>query len=232
MKKMKITTPENIEIEYRIAGVGSRGAAAVIDFLIQMVTLLIVGGGILLVLWKIKMIREEYYGWLIAGGLVLYFVIYYGYFILFEQMMNGQSPGKKKFKLRVIRDNGQPVGLVHSLIRNLFRVFLDMYGVGVVSIFLSKKHKRIGDYVASTIVLMEQENAGPILMEVESRNEYANPYQLPEQEYRLLKEYLYRKKTTGQELENVQVKLGQYFANKLEQNIAPMQYGEFLEQLL
>jgi len=70
-------------------------------------------------------------------------------------LINGQSIGKRIFKLRVIRDNGLPVGLSQSLIRNLVRPAVDMLYIGLFVILFSKYHKRLGDMAAGTVVVSE-----------------------------------------------------------------------------
>ncbi|MFW6022095.1 MAG: RDD family protein [Halanaerobiaceae bacterium] len=193
MKSIKLTTPENIEIEYNLADLGSRTAAVVIDMLIQGVIFFLLGLAIYILSVYNPWIWDEYYGWVIGISLILYAVIFYGYFIVMELNMNGMTPGKKVLKIRTIRNNGQPITLKHSAIRNLFRPFIDMLGIGPILIFFSKNHKRIGDYAASTIVIIEKSNNRPISLENLQISDSLLDYELEKDELQLLKEYLNRK---------------------------------------
>ena len=81
-----------------------------------------------------------------------------GYFILFEWLMRGQTPGKKALKIRVIRDDGTPATIHEVLVRNVLRLidFLPFsYGVGAIVMFASRLSKRLGDIAAGTIVIKE-----------------------------------------------------------------------------
>lgn len=194
MKKIKITTPENIEVEYTLADVGSRTAAAIIDFLIQglaVFLLLIIN---FLIAYFAPMFWNKYNGWIAGISLIIFGIVSYGYFIIAELSMNGMTFGKKKLNIRTIRKNGQSITLKHSALRNFFRVFIDNYGVGVVLMFFTKEHKRLGDMVASTIVVAEENKTQPVTLEsLEKTNENFG-YYVTSEEYDLLMEYFERKK--------------------------------------
>ena len=93
------------------------------------------------------------------------FVVQWGYYIICEMTMDGASPGKRALGLRVIRDNGLPIGFVQSMLRNLVRVvdFLPWaYGVGLVAAFASRRSQRLGDLAAGTLVVkLGAARAGP-----------------------------------------------------------------------
>jgi uncharacterized RDD family membrane protein YckC len=83
-----------------------------------------------------------------------------GYFLFFEWLMRGQTPGKKAMKIRVIRDDGTPVTIHEVFVRNVLRLidFLPFaYGVGVIVMFPSRLSKRLGDIAAGTIVIKESQ---------------------------------------------------------------------------
>jgi len=156
MKTHVVLTPANIEIEYRLAGAGSRLAAFTIDFTLQIIACLLLGVIILFGIYNYQFATlEGLEGSALALLIISWFSIYFCYFIVCEMAMNGQSIGKKIFGLRVIRDNGQPVRLQDSLIRNLFKSVLDILYIGLFFILFSPKHKRIGDMVAGTVVVAE-----------------------------------------------------------------------------
>ncbi|AZO95436.1 RDD family protein [Halocella sp. SP3-1] len=215
MKKIELTTPENIDVEYTLADLGSRVAAAVIDLAIQGFLLILLAIAIVLIVIYAPDFWDEYLAWIIAISILINAVISYAYYIFMELNMNGRTPGKKILKLRTIRNNGQPLTLKHSAIRNLFRVFLDMLGVGVVSIFFTKEHKRIGDFAASTIVVVEKDIPYPITLENLPEDSLFNSLHLSEEDNKLLQDYFVRKNTiiNSSILKN---KLEYYLTNKYE----------------
>jgi len=162
LKTITIITPSNIEVEYKLAGVGSRLVAYLIDFLLQ----IILGIIVFVVIWYVDtriigVNRPMRWGSVPMSGIaeaiamIAAFVIHFGYFIVCELLMNGQTIGKRIFGLRTIRDNGQPIEIKNSLIRGLLRSSLDMIYVGLFVILFSKKCKRLGDMAAGTIVVNE-----------------------------------------------------------------------------
>ena len=156
MKTHIVLTPSNIEIEYRLAGAGSRLAAFVIDFALQIITCILLAVAILFGIYNYRFATlENVEGFALGFLIISWFVVYFCYFIICEMLMNGRSIGKMIFGLRVIRDNGQPVGLPQALVRNVFRSVLDIMYIGLFCILFSKKHKRIGDMVAGTVVIAE-----------------------------------------------------------------------------
>ena len=156
MKTHTVLTPANIEIEYRLAGAGSRLAAFVVDFTIQMVFCLILAVVILFGIYDYRLgTLAAVEGFALGFLIISWFLIYFCYFIVSETIFNGQSVGKKIFGLRVIRDNGQPIEITQSLIRNLFKAVLDIIYIGLFFIMFSEKHQRIGDMVAGTVVVAE-----------------------------------------------------------------------------
>lgn len=163
MKIHTVLTPANIEIEYRLAGAGSRLAAFTVDFTLQIIACFILMIVILFGIYDYRFATlANVEGFALGVLIISWFLVYFCYFIVCEMTLNGQSAGKKIFGLRVIRDNGQPLGLSQSLIRNLFRAVLDIFYVGLFFILFSPKHKRIGDMVAGTVVIAEHYESVPM----------------------------------------------------------------------
>jgi uncharacterized RDD family membrane protein YckC len=215
MKKIKITTPENIEVEYTLADAASRAGAALIDTAVQSLIYIILLVIIVLIKYFSTEFYNQYYGWIIGIAIIISMLISYGYFIYMELNMNGQTLGKKVLKLRTIRYNGQPLTLKHSSIRNLFRLFIDMFGVGVVLMFFSKEHKRLGDLAASTIVIAEENKNRPITLEsLEKINENFS-YYISKEENELLRDYFERKNSMSNYSE-VREELRSHFTKKFE----------------
>lgn len=159
---LDIGTPENVVFGYEVAGIGSRFLAAVVDTTL-IALLLLVTNFLLLTIANAAGPAGGPSGdaaaWFVAVlGLVSFFVLW-GYYIFFEMLWNGQSPGKRLVGLRVIRSDGSPIGVVESIIRNLIRIidFLPLYyGAGVVVMFVSRRAQRLGDLAASTLVVYDR----------------------------------------------------------------------------
>jgi uncharacterized RDD family membrane protein YckC len=108
--------------------------------------------------------------WVQAVLIVVVFLIFSSYFAFFEWIWNGQTPGKRWLKLRVIREDGRPVTFWEAAVRNLVRT-LDMmpapfYSIGLISVFVSESDQRVGDMVAGTVVVREREAEAPAFAQV------------------------------------------------------------------
>lgn len=149
-----LDTPEAISIRYDTAGIGTRFLAAALDFLIWAVlAVILIVGAVALSAYGIVGHDTA----LILLG-TLAFLILYAYYIIFETLWQGQTPGKRVLKIRVIRRDAHPIGFTEAFIRNVVRVvdFLPVfYGIGVITMFVSKQSRRLGDYAAGTIVVLE-----------------------------------------------------------------------------
>ena len=150
-----IPTPERVTFQYPIAGIGSRFLAQALDMLILVVILTVVGIGgaafgavfhnaqLAILIW-----------------LLLWLVVILGYFLVLEAVSGGQTPGKRALRLRVVGDQGEPIRFSQAAIRNLVRIvdFLPFfYGLGLVTLFVNGRGKRLGDLAAGTIVVRERE---------------------------------------------------------------------------
>ncbi len=151
-----IETPENIAFRYEVAGIGSRFLATLLDTLI----LILLWLGVWLVILPVAALVEDESttSIVLAIGILLSFAFFWGYYIFFELTWNGQSPGKRAIKLRVVRSGGRPVTFAASAIRNLVRIidFLPgLYGLGVIVMFLDPRSRRLGDLAGGTLVVRE-----------------------------------------------------------------------------
>ncbi|NMM66022.1 RDD family protein [Clostridium sp. P21] len=230
MKKIKIITPENIEVEYTLADVASRTGAAVIDTAIQCIFYIILLIAAALIKYFSIEFWMEYHGWIIGILIIISMLISYGYFIYMELNMNGQTFGKKVLKLRTIRRNGQPLTLKHSLIRNLFRIFIDTFGVGIVLMFFSKDRRRLGDFAASTIVIADKNKDCPITLEnLEKTNENFS-YYISKEENELVREYLGRKNDMD-DCSELREELKLHFTKKFDELGILDEWKEFINSL-
>jgi uncharacterized RDD family membrane protein YckC len=167
--ELTIETPERVDLHFVLASVGNRFLAAFIDHLIQIVTGLIVL--LIAVAFAGWALFESMGVWAAAMTVLAIAGIYWGYFVAFETLWSGQTPGKRIMKLRVVREDGRPVRFFEVFVRNVLRVAIDImppfsYAIGVVSIIFSERSKRIGDFVAGTVVVKERATEAPSLSEI------------------------------------------------------------------
>lgn len=198
MNDITIVTPDNIEIKYRLSGAGSRSAAAVVDLVIQVIVMAIVI--ILFLLFQLGRVRFSLLSALsdfsIAMLIIILLGFLFGYYLLFEMLWKGQTPGKRLFGLRVIRINGMPVNFLNSFIRTALKFFVDFFAVGVFAVFFSKKCRRIGDMVGGTVVIIENPakidskslTIDMLTTDTQTQRVQSN-FSLTESEYLLLKEF-------------------------------------------
>jgi uncharacterized RDD family membrane protein YckC len=208
--ELVIETPERVELHYVLASVGNRFLAAAIDHLIQIsaIVIIVVAAGAL----SDWVLFSSMGVWSAALTVLAVFAVYWGYFVVFETLWSGQTPGKRMMRLRVVREDGRPVRFFEVFVRNLLRVAIDIqplpsYAIGVVSIIFSPRSKRVGDFVAGTVVVKERSTEAPSLDEIikvseieQQRLERAMPApfaadtrRLSEQELRAVKTFLKRR---------------------------------------
>src|ERR1700728_4148856 len=146
--QLNIDTPELVAIEMPLAGIGSRFIAIVVDYLIWGAAFFILGMLALIILPALHFFGGVSANWAAGIFFLILFLVHWGYFALFEAFDNGRTPGKIVAKIRVIHQSGRGINFVEALGRNLVR-FVDylpgFYGVGIVAMFLSKRHQRLRD---------------------------------------------------------------------------------------
>jgi uncharacterized RDD family membrane protein YckC len=149
--RITISAPEGIELEYTLAGLGSRFLAVATDVVLCVIVL----GALIGLEAALGGSRTLLLLTLIVGS----FLALFAYWIAFEVWASGRTPGKRLSGLRVLMASGQPVGFAPSAVRNLMRI-VDIYATamipGVVSIVLSKRNQRLGDLAGGTIVVRER----------------------------------------------------------------------------
>ncbi len=226
--RLTIETPEHIDLDYEVAGLGSRAIAALIDHII--IGLVLALGTIIL-----TAVTDELFGGLDSDvgaalfGIVLYLMMCV-YYTFFETIWNGQTPGKRLVGLRVVRVGGRPIGFGGSAIRNIIRLadFLPLlYGVGIMTMFFDRQTRRLGDMAAGAVTIKEtraltlesltaavaQEVGGPLAENLTIPNLEV----ITLEDYRLLQSYLTqrltlsldtRRRLAGQLLHGLQTRLG------------------------
>ena len=180
-----IETPERVPLAFALASIGNRFLAVAIDHFIQYLAIFIIvwafynlsGFGSTGLDSEAESVFQEMPKWTIAILILIVFTLFTGYFAIFEWLWNGQTPGKRLLKLRVIREDGRPITLWEALARNLLRIFdavpgfvLPIYSIGLIIIFLSNRDQRIGDMFAGTVVIRERTDEAPTFRET-----FSNP---------------------------------------------------------
>lgn len=147
-RRIALETPEHVKLEYQLADLGSRAAALAVDLAIIVAAMLLVA------------LVFRYTGGF--GQAVLYIVSFFavwGYFLFFEAVWDGRTPGKRAVGLRVLHDGGEPLSFQGSVLRNLIRIVDLQPGLtgmaGAASILFNRRAQRLGDLVAGTIVVRD-----------------------------------------------------------------------------
>ena len=179
-----IETPERVPLAFPLASIGNRFLAVAIDHTLQYIAIAVVFIGFALIaglgqssIGVFESFEREMPNWVIAVMIFVLFVLFTGYFALFEWLWDGQTPGKRLLKLRVIREDGRPVTLWEAIARNLLRIFdtfpgffVPVYSIGLIAVFLSSRDQRVGDLFAGTVVIREREDEAPTFAEA-----FSNP---------------------------------------------------------
>ena len=205
--RVTLQTPESVELDFTLAGIGNRAYALFIDYIFLSAILLV-----FLIVWAVFSIQlvaliesialnnSSLNLWLIAILSLITFSIYVGYFVFFEALWQGQTPGKRYVKIRVICDDGRPIRLQQSTLRALLRPVDDFLFLGVFLIALTKREKRLGDLLAGTLVIQEEQPIASTTFSVSQEAQaLANQLQieadlshlLPE-DFAVIREYLQR----------------------------------------
>ncbi len=153
--KVRIATPEGVEIELALAGIGSRLAARLIDVLIQAA----IAAAVLLIFAE-TVDEDSLAGTLVAViGILLAFGVFWGYDVAFEAFNGGKTPGKRALGVRVVGEHGEPVSFSTAAVRNILRLideYLTLWLGALVSMVRSKRTQRLGDMAAGTLVVKDR----------------------------------------------------------------------------
>ncbi|HXR38687.1 MAG TPA: RDD family protein [Terracidiphilus sp.] len=170
--QLSIDTPELVAIEMPLAGIGSRFIALLVDYLIWSAGVFLLFLVVIFLLPAMHTFNRISAQWAEAIVIFIFFLLNWGYFTLFEAFWNGRTPGKRVAKIRVIQRSGRSIGLLESMARNLVR-YVDQlpffYGVGVIAMFVTRQHQRLGDLAAGTLVVRDREPESPLWGDTGSR---------------------------------------------------------------
>ncbi len=187
--ELNIETPEQVELAYGVAGIGSRFVAILLDsaiilafYTVAILALLLIFSGAARLGARAATSLDTAGKWVLAFFIFLNFLLLWGYFALFEAIWHGQTPGKRVMKLRVIKDSGRQITFFESLARNLLR-FVDylpgFYLAGVVTMLCNRRNKRLGDLAAGTLVVHERADEPPLLIQTGVLSQTGGPARAP-----------------------------------------------------
>lgn len=240
----EVVTPEHVAIRYELAGIGSRGVAVLVDMLLQALLFLPIWYGYQQVqhFFKLNSLELSF----LNGFLILFaFIILWAYFVTFETLWNGETPGKRMMGLRVIKDGGYPVDFRSVVIRNLIRA-LDIiplsYSVGFVAMLVDRQYRRLGDLAAGTVVVRHgRENeerrlsiGEAVTFRLLDASVLSRIDQLSRTEYRMVQHYLERRQDLPMALHaEFTRRLAMKFIEKFGYQVPAlgMDYQRWLEEL-
>ncbi len=159
----QLVTGEAVVLDLRPAALPSRLVAGLLDALLQGFVLLVLSGLATAISLDLSTAATE------ALGLVVVVAVLIVYPVTFETLLRGRTPGKAAMGLRVVRDDGGPIGFRQALVRGLCGAFLErpgltLFSAAVISSLLNSQSKRLGDLLAGTVVLRERVSVrgGPV----------------------------------------------------------------------
>src|SRR5438874_4784408 len=219
-RRLAIETPEHLVLELELAGVGSRMAAARCEAVLLSVVYMALGIGVATL--QTRTGPPGPWSTLLAVLVVLAaFLVFWCYFLLFEALNHGRTPGKRLMGIRVVMDTGHPITLAAAAVRNLIRVVdaLPFGLVGLAFVLFHPQNRRLGDIVAGTVVARDRPEdlqlAGvPADRQPAAEPLEAGPPELTDEEFRLLDQYLER-------LESLDAALRRRFTADLAARFAP-----------
>ena len=238
-----VESPEQVEIDFELAGPGSRFCALLIDVIVMFIAIIVViitAGGVIGTSQLAPlgaMDEQTLTSWILAVVIVVFFLLNFGYFLISEWLLSGRSAGKLAMQLRAVRDDGTPMGTIDILLRNLLRVvdaFPLGYVVGGAVAFFHPLHKRLGDLAAGTIVIKERQvdyasrpDKG-LRLQLQTF-EISNPHLSPAEKQLLMSYFRRRGEIEAASLPAVAYNLAAHFAKKHAGDIS--QPDQYLDRL-
>jgi uncharacterized RDD family membrane protein YckC len=230
-KRIKLKTPESVELEFTLAGIGNRILAYLIDSLIIWTPYAFIVAP--LMEWvsnqisRLEAVQDNVTGFLWMSAILTLFTFAWGggYFVIFETFWQGQTPGKRLTKIRVIRDDGRSVGLTQASLRTIFRILDDALSIGFFCVLVGQQEKRLGDWIAGTLVIQEEVRAigsSQLPLSGQAQNiadqlaaEVELSYLTPD-DFTIIKDYLRRRDTL---LPEAKIQVSQQLAQQVQQRL-------------
>jgi uncharacterized membrane protein SpoIIM required for sporulation/uncharacterized RDD family membrane protein YckC len=183
---LELETPEQVVLDYELAGAGSRALAAIVD-------MLLVGVASFAILLSL-LFWGSFSSWVAALQILLFYSLVWLYFALFEGLRRGQTPGKHMVGIRTIRESGHGLTFADAATRHLLTP-IDLFGmIGVILIAVHPRAKRLGDLVAGTVVVRDRpvEVSVPTAPEEAADDGDGGTPELPDEEFAIIREFIGR----------------------------------------
>lgn len=194
-REVRVETPEHVAIGYTLADLGSRFTALLLDGLILGAAFAVLFIGIPLLVRRLGGLPDAATGWGLAVMILLGFGLAWGYFVFFEGLRDGQTPGKRAVGIRVVHEGGYPLTVRGAAVRNLLRLVdvqpVPSWLVGGVTMLLHPRTQRLGDLAAGTVVVRER--VATTLPEAAPAREAAGPPRLHPEQLAVLGGYVARR---------------------------------------
>lgn len=202
-----VETPEHVVVKFELAGLGSRVAAGLLDLVLVALGNLLVWLGGSAIIAEVAAPHTAVEGWLYAGLTLLSFLLFWGYYTLFDALNGGRTPGKQALGIRAVMDTGRSLTPHAAVVRNLVRLidYALLFAPGLIAIFSHPSNKRLGDMAAGTIVVRDRPTdwtlGAPAPQETAADPVETGPPELSEEEFRLLDRFLGRLNDLTQEVQ-------------------------------
>ncbi|WP_420125100.1 stage II sporulation protein M [Longimicrobium sp.] len=161
-RQVDVETPEHVAIGYELADLGSRFTALLIDWFLIMLGTLGIWLGVMALAYALGL-DSAVTGVGLGIVLLAVFVLTWGYFVFYEGLRDGQTPGKRRMGIRVVHDGGFPVTVRGAAVRNLMRIIdvqpIPSWAAGGLTMMLHPQTKRLGDLAAGTVVVRDRTGA-------------------------------------------------------------------------
>lgn len=190
-----VEIPEHVELQFTLAGLGSRSAAALVDLLILAAISLVASIALgFLFGGRRGAAFSTAEPWVMAVIVLAAGLGFFLYFILFEAFWDGRTPGKRALGLRVVQDTGHALTAQAAVVRNIVRIIDFALMLGPPLILLHPRHKRLGDLVAGTIVVRDRPSDYHLAVATAPSAEPLEtaPPELSDPEYALLDRFIAR----------------------------------------
>ncbi|RAV29808.1 RDD family protein [Sinomicrobium soli] len=237
MAELQINTTQNVNISFTAASVGERILAYVVDMLIKIAYVIVVYQ-LLFVVLGINDVLEGMDQWSYVAVLLIFFLPFIFYTLVFESLLEGQTPGKRLLKIKVVKIDGYQASFGDYLIRWFLRlVDINMMGgvIALISIVSSSKSQRLGDMTAGTSVISLKDRVTINHTILESLQEdyrpvYPSVIRLSDNDMRIIKETYNAARKSGDKV--LLLKLKKKVENVIQVSAGEPTVGAFIDRVL
>lgn len=195
MVNISINTTQNVNINFEAASVGERLLAYLIDWVIKIAYAIVVYQ-LLFKAFNFESWAKDMDQWSVMAVVIFFYLPAIFYSLIFEALLDGQTPGKRVMKIKVVKIDGYQAALPDFVVRWFFRIVdLNLLSgiIGLIAIISSDKNQRIGDMTAGTgvIALKNKVNISHTILEELDTDyipTYPNVIRLSDNDVRIIKD--------------------------------------------